>query len=533
MIRYAMLFCALLHGALAAPYVIPDAEIGRPYSFQIPVANPNKVELSFRQIGGHLAPGMELDKTGLLHGNPANPGAFTFIVAVFWNDVELCRHDYGVRVLPPAVQLIDPQATGVVLLPPEKPAQNGQPPAAPPPVAPKRDLTLDPLTTAADTVEGMAASKDVTVEIRRNGVPGLTKVTPSESGHFSWSVPQDAPLAPGESIVACISDQVCSVPVVVQPIKRAGEQTRIVLGFQQAGASGADSDQKFFLDFYISRPVPLSKWQEDPRLRWWGNVRVSSVPRQISSPVSASALATSFKSLKVNELAQAAEFLTGLDYQIAQFDNPLWGQSSNSRQRFALSIIAGGGATGPLKPSSAATVAYKVDPASPDYQRLVQAYPQVKGLAYISFVPPSRNQYFAEYFGGLRLVTRYADIHGTPTTGPPAMISFTVGQNELVTGGKLWGTVGRVEAFYPLSTTQQNPLSSIYLFGMAQLRLRSPQNVQPFNLEDASTATPAPGPSNTLFVVTPSNRDVYSIGLGLDLIKIVNSLKISFKTGQQ
>jgi hypothetical protein len=107
------------------------------------------------------------------------------------------------------------------------------------------------------------------------------------------------------------------------------------------------------------------------------------------------------------------------------------------------------------------------------------------------------------------------------------MVAFTLGQNELVSGGSLRGLVGRIEAFYPLSTTQANVLSSIYLFGTAQLRLKGPQNMQPFNLEDASTATPAPGPSNTLLAVTPSNRDVYSIGLGLDLVKILNGLKVS------
>jgi hypothetical protein len=107
------------------------------------------------------------------------------------------------------------------------------------------------------------------------------------------------------------------------------------------------------------------------------------------------------------------------------------------------------------------------------------------------------------------------------------MLAFTVGQNELVSGGELRGAVGRVEAFFPLSTGKSGLFSSVYLFGSAQLRLHGPQNTQPYNLTPATGNTS----SNTWYVTSPSNRDVYSIGLGVDLVKALNSLSVTIKNG--
>jgi hypothetical protein len=578
---------ALTEGLVPVPYQMPDADFGQAYSFIIPISNPNNIPLVFRKTAGEISPGIRLEEAGRLEGKPTGAGTFTFTITVLWNDSELAHHDYSLKVALPKVRLLDPRAAGVKLLPTatapdsagapvsaEREAGHASRAASPvqadkqtPPVTgrhgaitredpaccdaaltaptpPDRGLALDqPLTTANDSIEGISATKD-DVTIKRRGVVVSPKAAPDVSGHFSYALPSGAPLIPGEAIQACTtpsdSKEVCSETATVQPLKRLGEQTRMVLGFQQAGASGANSDQKFFFDFYISRPFHFGdNGQEnlDARTRWWGNVRVASAPRQISSPVSTQALGSSLKSLKVNELAESAEFLTGLDFRLGQICCALWSQSGTSRERFALSFIVGGGATGPLKgETNAGNPVFQVQQASPDYARLVQMFPQAAKYPYLSFIPPSRNQYFAEYFGGFRLTTRYADKYATPSTGPPAMVAFTVGQNELVTGGHLRGAVGRVEAFFPLSTGRSDLLSSIYLFGNAQLRLKGPQNVQPFNLTDVATITnpmPAPGATNTVYLVTPSNRDIYSIGLGLDLVKILNSLNITIKTGSK
>lgn len=291
----------------------------------------------------------------------------------------------------------------------------------------------------------------------------------------------------------------------------AGEEARLVFGFEQAGASGAESTRRFFFDSYLNRPLPIGSASDtEPRTRWWGNVRVSSAPRQIDSPLTLRALSQSWKSLKVNELAQSAEFLTGLEFRIGEFaTNP-----AASRQRFTLGVIGGGGATAQLTTGTVpqATIYEVPAPGSPDSARLGQAFPQAIGAQFVSFLPPSRDRFFLEYFAGFRLTTRYA---GAAT---PAMVSATVGQNESVTGGTLNGAVGRVEAFYPLAIRQASGFSAIYLFGTAQFRLGGMRNLEPFALTPAVSSDPA----RTQYLTTPSTRDLYSIGIGLDLVRLLS-----------
>jgi hypothetical protein len=531
-------FLAVIEGVAEPPFQAPDGQVGIAYKFQIPVSNPDNIKLSFKKVAGEIAPGITVDETGVVQGVPTGPAASTCTIVVEWNNVELSRHDYTFKISPSRVQLLDPKVARVKLLPipaaaprtPPAPAAASPPQAPDPDPPPPAQLRLEPLTTASDTIEGMSSATDDVV-IKRNGIP-LTKKATNTANHFTYAVASDAPLIPGEIIQACQSDghDPC-VTTTVHQIKRLGEDTRVVLGFQQVGAAGTDSDQKFFFDFYINRPLPFRD-QENPDspLSWWGNVRVASAPQQINSPVSIQAVTASGKNLKVNELAQSAEFLTGLDYRLGRFLCPLWSQSSNTKLRASLFLTIAGGATGSLKADTTANSAvYTVDHMAADYPRLIQKYPQAANFVNVSFIPPARNQYDTEYFGGIKLVTHYADKYGTQGLGPPALVSFTVGQNELVSGGELRGAVGRVEAFFPLSTGQSSLFSSVYLFGNAQIRLHGPQNLQPYNLALATTTST---PSNTLFVATPSNRDVYSIGLGVDLVKILGALNVSAKSGK-
>jgi hypothetical protein len=515
---------ALMQGVAAPPFQAPDGQVGIEYKFTIPVSNPDNLKLSFKQVAGEFTPGISVAETGVIRGVPTAPGVATVTIAVLWNNIELSRHDYSLKISPSTVQLLDPTVPRAGFLPPAPPSN---PPAGATTIV---HLNIGPLTTASDTIDGWS-SGIADIVIKRNGVAVAQKAK-NTANHFYYTVPSDSPLLPGETIQACPdaqSDDAQCVAVTVQQVKRLGEDTRLVLGFGQSGAASADSEQKFFFDFYINRPLP--RWGDDAHEKpgpfsWWGNVRVASTPQQINSAVSVQAITSAANSLKINSLAQSAEFLTGLDLRLGQFLYPLWSRNSNTKMQSAVSFILGGGATGSLTASNSTSYpAYTVDKTASDYARLIHAYPQAANYKYISFIPPTRNQYDAEYFGGFKLVTRYADSNGTPGTGPPAMLAFTVGQNELVSGGELRGAVARVEAFFPLSTGKSGLFSSVYLFGSAQIRLHGPQNIQPYNLAPATGNTT----SNTLYLTSPSDRDVYSIGLGVDLMKALNSLSVTIK----
>ena len=78
------------------------------------------------------------------------------------------------------------------------------------------------------------------------------------------------------------------------------------------------------------------------------------------------------------------------------------------------------------------------------------------------------------------------------------IVDVTVGQNEAITGGRLRGTVLRVDSFYALPVTGGNFL---YLFGTAMVRA-SPR---------------APGIAGGV--------DSYRIGVGVDVIQMLKALR--------
>jgi len=318
--------------------------------------------------------------------------------------------------------------------------------------------------------------------------------------------------------------------------QRNGEEFRAIVGFQQSGASGSNSVGKFFLDFFVSRPVPglfrVTAQDGEPWFRWWGDVRIDSAPRSIGSAISAAALSSNAASLKFNELAQAGEFLTGLDMRLGYICCALWGQTAESRQRFLLSFVTGFGASGSMtaNPPVSNAVVFDNPVNSPIYPDFTKSYPAASNPAYryVSFVPPFPDRYFKEYFGGFRLTTRYADKDGNALRTAAATVSATVGQNELITAGRLRGVVSRVEAFYPLSTGKTGIWSAVYLFATAQVRWGGARATV-FPLTQVTVPDPASDNTNTLYITDRSSRDYYTIGVGVDLIQFLNSAKIVWK----
>lgn len=138
-----------------------------------------------------------------------------------------------------------------------------------------------------------------------------------------------------------------------------GDVVRATLGFEQVGAAGTASDQKYSFDFFISRPLPLGnehraddEFSFGPRARWWGDVRVGSYPQQINSDLATFSkdFATNAGKVQVNKLVQSAEFMTGPEFRIGQFTIPRDSVTEPVRQRFALMLYGGIGSIGPFPP---------------------------------------------------------------------------------------------------------------------------------------------------------------------------------------
>lgn len=336
--------------------------------------------------------------------------------------------------------------------------------------------------------------------------------------NFSASEPVSVP-APAEGSTPDPIRQ--DLQIIVKPL---GEFSRAIVGFEQAGASSAKSAQRYFFDLTISAPLPLQR-RIDPyfgaRGRGWGSIRVTSIPQQISTPVGtfATGFATQVSNVKVNEVAQAVEFLAGAEYRLAKGGRipfPFSSFDNSTTNKFVVSLIAGGGATTPLNPRDTLDV-FKVSPAA------VSLFPQAAGKDFIAFVSPDRDRFFRQYYAGLRLQTYYFNSRNDdiPLTRFPAMLDVTFGQNEAVTGGRLRGGVLRLEGYYPLP---YEGLKFINLFGTAMMKLSRTKITDPLILETAPDGTTVSGQNVVIITIPQINRDYYRIGVGIDFVSFVKSL---------
>jgi hypothetical protein len=168
-------------------------------------------------------------------------------------------------------------------------------------------------------------------------------------------------------------------------------------------------------------------------LSLWGNVRVSSYPQQISTPLAQFDIASQVGQLPVNKLAETASFLTGFDSHPAWLTFPV---SAGTRR---IGFITSFGATGPFSPTSRLSLFSVPDPSSPQYASFISQFPQAKGSTYVGFVPPDRNQFYRQRNAGVRVTTMYREDGGVQT--PAATYTATIGQDEAITGGHLHGAV--------------------------------------------------------------------------------------------
>lgn len=404
--------------------------------------------------------------------------------------------------------------------------------------------TAPAASSSADGAKSVAAYGTITLKASRR-----VKVT-SRDRDASTSEKQQT------AIVALVLGGLCSKHF-------GGELARVTVGYEQVGAASTTSAQKYSFEFFISRPLPLphrtrrittkdgntanvpvpespadyyfgSKW------RWWGDTRLGSYPQQITASIAQgkTALTSAAGQLKVNKLVQTAEFMTGPEVRIAQFPAPVEAAAEASRQRFALTALAGIGGIGPFEPSGETTVfTVPTDKQSPQFVAFNEQYPNVTSK-YVAFVPDQSTRFAHQWGVGARLYTFYADESAAsePLQKAPAMVQILFGTNRLAAPT---GTTWHVSAYYPfpLGDRKDPHTLIVYLYGDAVMRFRgSPRDTVPttFSLpvaKDASGgAIPLTDPDVTIIPGEPNARDTYRIGLSLDLIRVWD--KLTSKTAE-
>jgi hypothetical protein len=413
------------------------------------------------------------------------------------------------------------------------------------------------------TVEGDKAD-NVQWSLSSESAGKLSSTTGKEVTFTAAGTQSDTVALAGDvTITATLDGQTKQIVITLagpcQP-RFGGEMTRVVVGFEQIGASGTPSDQKFFFDFFIGRPVPFGGHSHSakdnktgklypvkvdwwgPRLRWWGDVRIGSYPQQVNSSVAnfAQQFSTNVGNLKVNQLAQSIEFMTGPELRLAASRVPRASYTDNSsRQRFALTAFAGAGATGPNNPTGSVTV-FQVpsDKTSPQYTALTSQFGPITS-AYVAFVPQSRDRFLHQWTAGFRLYTFYTKntAQGEPITGVPATVEISLGQNELVTNGHLSGIVGHAAAAYPLALGDRTKSDTlvVYLFGEATTAFKKAQYRNSLILapatDNSGNPIPITDPQVTILTVQANRRDTYRIGVALDLLSVWKKLTASSQQG--
>ena len=322
---------------------------------------------------------------------------------------------------------------------------------------------------------------------------------------------------------------------------------RFILGFEQSGAASSDTTGRPFFDLFINTPLSRNDSPCDPKLSAnekatknkvpcapprfsvWGDVRLTSTPEQINAlgNVVSNSVGT-ITGGKVNQLASAFDFVVGPEVRLERFHHT------------DFSLIAGFGAVSPVSPRQSAQIFQVPDAASSQATRFFTQYPGAQGKQFIAFISPDRDRFLRQYFGGFRFKTfsyetekdekgkAVLDKNGNPVEHLsdvfPATFDITFGQNEAVTGGRLRKFVVGFDGFYPLPFPDNSRF--LYLFGSARFKAGGPKNIgPPFILDTAASSVTITDPKVFIADPTPTNRDTYRIGFGVDLVELFKFAK--------
>lgn len=315
-----------------------------------------------------------------------------------------------------------------------------------------------------------------------------------------------------------------------------GDLVRATIGFEQIGASGIASDQKYAFDLFITRPIPVGPPDADfgSRLRWWGDVRVASYPQQVTSDVAsfATGFATSAGQLKVNQLVQTADFTTGVEVRLFGLSPAVLGLGASTHERFSFMAYGGFGAVGPFPLATDAPPVFAApDSGSPQGRAFAKDYPGAT-TKYVAFRTKAPDRFLENLTAGFRLYTFYADPSGKLLDTAPAMVSIGYGRNDLIAPNH--GGAWHVAAYYPFALGDRASSSTliVYLFGEVWMTGGGAQLSAPaYQLQAATvdgtpagTAVSASDPQVTIVPVDAKPRDTYRIGLSVDLLKIWSRL---------
>lgn len=350
-----------------------------------------------------------------------------------------------------------------------------------------------------------------------------------------------------------------SAPLIL-PIRLnrySGGTLRTIIGFEQSGASATKATQNAFLNFFFIRPIPFfeSNYKQNhpkfsanpdllaqintnpptpktPRLSYWADVRLTSVPQKnqnlfstLTSPLDGQ-LTQAIPG--TSELGTAFAASSGLQYRLARL--------YLGAKRVDFNVFGGFGFTTPLNSAGDQADLFKIPKddnvrldtlvnrllflnnkfgLTTSFANETKLREILNNKKQIAFVPQDRDRFLKAYFLGFRIMAHYDDREFSKS---PAIIDISLGQDQLVTGGKYRGIVARFDGFFPLPLGPEN---AIYLFGSSSLAYRK----KPLPFQDQLILPPGDPEIGVthkdtfIFPVPQPNRDIFRFGIGIDFLK--------------
>lgn len=381
----------------------------------------------------------------------------------------------------------------------------------------------------------LRSSDDGNTIVRETDESGLATFPPLKAGDYTVQASNTATYYSETERVTVVAGSSATYLLPLRRLPNGGTRFRAIVGFEQAGASSAEAQQKFFFNFFLSQPLTRGDRRDPLGSRWraWGDVRVTSVPQQIDASVKDFAInfADEAGKVKVSEVAQAMDFLTGIEFRIAELDDLFRSPDDDDTSRYTLSLIAAGGASTPVTPREELQL-FEVNAA------LLNRYPVLRdptpddgvddAAKFVAFTPADRDRFFRQWYVGVRLKTDYFGVLGQPSKRASGQLDLTWGKNEAVTGGRFsQGSVFRADGFFPFPIVKK--LSFVHFFGTAIMRFTRAKVEDPIfarRITDSSAFDMALFGPNVTFITTPQiNRDYYRIGVGIDFVSLVEAFK--------
>lgn len=305
--------------------------------------------------------------------------------------------------------------------------------------------------------------------------------------------------------------------------------TRFIAGVEQSGFSAQVNNTNLFVDAFFR-----DNFHNASGHALWGRIRLLSAPQPSTEGIVSTLVDPTGKITQsgFSQVGQVVDFSAGPEVRI-----PInW-------RKTTLSFITAIGATTPLN-SKTVVVTYNAPaPNTPECSQLVGRFGQTSGYTpylvadpaqktclynpitntaynFVSFSNQDRSNFLLKWTAGMRLEHDFSQ--STDQKKEFGTLDLGFGQDETVTGGKLSGWVFKADGVFPLTLAK----SAFYVFGSAAMRTQGNRNLAPLILTvPQAGSTPAiPSTSVVVLPLKQPNRDFYRIGIGLNLLDVLNKL---------